>query len=515
MQGVWTPDQVRSAEHRLFARVPEPTVMRRAAFAVAVQCARLLTERTGGVAGRRVALLVGAGNNGGDALWAGAFLRRRGAGVTAVLLAPDKAHEAGLEGLRRAGGRAVPAEGANADTAGIGSEAADALERADLVVDGIVGLAARGPLRPVAAELVRRVTVPLVSVDLPSGVDPMTGSVEGPAVSADLTVTFGGLKPCHVLGAGAVRSGEVVVAGVGITEELPEPEFALLDAVEVGEGWPIPGPEDDKYSTGVVGVAAGSATYPGAAVLATGAAVRATAGMVRYAGPAADEVRSAWPEVVATGSVGDAGRVQAWSVGPGIGTGSSGRDVLRFVLESGRPVCADADSITLFAEDDTMWDARDPDAPLVLTPHAGEFARLAGEGPGADRVAAARGIATSCNAFLLLKGNTTVIAAPDGRVLVNDARQAWSATAGSGDVLTGLIGALLAAGVEPLLACGYATHVHSLAAELAAHGKTGDGGRSEAGAPIGASALLAAVPAAVRAVRDTALRTAAPRAAAS
>ncbi|MEV4648691.1 NAD(P)H-hydrate dehydratase [Saccharopolyspora sp. NPDC049357] len=505
MQGVWTPDQIRGAEQRLFARTPEPAVMRRAAYAVAGQCARMLADQTGGVAGRRVALLVGAGNNGGDALWAGAFLRRRGVGVTAVLLAPDKTHEAGLAGLRRAGGRAVAAEGANADTAGIGAEAADALERADLVIDGIVGLSARGPLRPTAAELVRRVLVPIVSVDLPSGVDPVSGAVEGPAVSADVTVTFGGLKPCHVLGTGAVHSGEVTVAGIGITEELPEPEIALLDAAEIGEEWPIPGPADDKYSTGVVGIAAGSATYPGAAVLATGAAVQATAGMVRYAGPAADEVRARWPEVVATGSVGDAGRVQAWAVGPGIGLGASGRDVLRFVLESGRPVCADADSITILADDETMWDSRDPDAPLVLTPHAGEFARLAGERPGVDRVSAAREVAARYDAFLLLKGNTTVIAAPDGRVVVNDARQAWPATAGSGDVLTGLIAALLAAGVEPLRACGHATHVHSLAAELAAHGGTGDGPRSEAGAPIGASALLAAVPHAIRAVRDAAL----------
>lgn len=504
MLGAWTPEQVRTAEQVLFARVPEPTVMRRAAWGVATETARLLRDSTGGVAGRRVVLLVGAGNNGGDALWAGAFLRRRGVGVTAVLLAPEKAHSAGLDGLRRAGGRAVRADGPNPDTSGIGAEAADALERADAVLDGIVGLSARGALRPVAAELVHRVEVPIVAIDLPSGVDPVTGVVDGPAVSAHLTVTFGGLKPCHVLGAGAVRSGSVEVVDIGLDGDLPEPEIRLLEAADVGAGWPVPGPDDDKYSTGVVGVAAGSATYPGAAVLATGAAVQATAGMVRYAGPAADAVRSRWPETVATGSVGDAGRVQAWAVGPGIGTGSSGRDVLRHVLESGRPVCADADSITLLAADETLWDSRDPDAPLVLTPHAGEFARLAGGEPGEDRVAAAREVAARFDVHLLLKGNTTVIAAPNGRVLVNDARHAWPATAGSGDVLTGLIGALLAAGVDPLRACGQATHVHSLAAEIAAHGPKADGATAESGAPIGASALLAAVPAAIRTVRDAA-----------
>jgi ADP-dependent NAD(P)H-hydrate dehydratase / NAD(P)H-hydrate epimerase len=500
MRGVWTPDQVRAAEQRLFERTPEPAVMRRAAYAVSVHAARLLTERTGGVTGRHATLLVGAGNNGGDALWAGAFLRKRGVGVTAVLLAPGKTHAAGLDALRRAGGRAVEAEGPAADTDGIGAEASGALERADVVIDGIVGLSARGSLRPTAAELVRRVTAPIVAVDLPSGVDPVTGAVEGPAVDATVTVTFGGAKPCHVLGEGAVRSGDVEVIDIGLAGDLAEPELNLLDRAEVGAHWPVPAPSDDKYSQGVAGIAAGSATFPGAAVLASGAAVQATSGMVRYAGPAADVVRSHWPEVVATGSVTDAGRVQAWAVGPGIGTGTSGRDVLRHVLESGLPVCADADSITLLADDPTLWDARDPDAPLVLTPHAGEFARLAGD-LGVDRVSAARDIAKYYDVVLLLKGNTTIIAAPNGRVLVNASRHAWPATAGSGDVLTGLIGALLANRIDPWLACGYATHVHSLAAEIAAYGGLpGD----EAGAPVGASALMASVPDAIRTVRAVA-----------
>ncbi|WP_433870257.1 NAD(P)H-hydrate dehydratase [Saccharopolyspora sp. CA-218241] len=501
MQGVWTPDQIRAAEQRLFARTPEPAVMRRAAFAVAAQTAQLLTEQTGGVTGRRVVLLVGGGNNGGDALWAGAFLRRRGAAVTAVLLSPDKAHPAGLTALRRARGRIVEATGASPDTAGIGAAAADAVEGADAVVDGIVGLAARGPLRPVAAELVRRVAAPIVAVDLPSGVDPITGAVEGAAVQAEVTVTFGGRKPCHVLGRAAVRSGDVQVVDIGLDDDLGEPELRVLEAADVGERWPVPRPEDDKYSQGVIGVAAGSATYPGAAVLAAGAAVRTTSGMVRYAGPAADVVRAHWPEVIATGSITDAGRVQAWAVGPGIGTGASGRDVMLHVLRSGHPVCADADAITLLAKDPSLWDAREPDAPLVLTPHAGEFTRLSGDELGIDRVGAAREVAARYDAVVLLKGNTTVIAAPDGRVLVNDSHHAWPSTAGSGDVLTGMIGALLASGVDAWEACGYASHVHSRAAALAARGTGGHG----VGAPIGASALLAGVPEAIRTVRAAAL----------
>lgn len=495
MPGVWTPDEIRAAERRLFERVPESTVMRRAAHAVSVHAARLLVSSVGRVSGRHVTLLVGAGNNGGDALWAGAFLRRRGVGVTAVLLSPDKAHAAGLAALRSAGGRAVQAESAGRAA----SSAVAAVDRADVVIDGIVGLSARGGLRPIAAELVHRVAVPIVAVDLPSGVDPMTGFADGPAVRASVTVTFGGRKPCHVLD--AVHCGAVQEIDIGL--DLGEPLVQVLDDAEIGANWPVPRPDDDKYSQGVVGVAAGSATFPGAAILASGAAVQATSGMVRYAGPAADTVRSHWPEVVATGSVTDAGRVQSWAVGPGIGTGGSGREVLHHALGSGLPVCADADSITLLAGDPTLWDARDPGTPLVMTPHHGEFARLAGDF-GDDRVGAARRIAAQYDAVLLLKGNATVIAAPDGKVLINPAGSAWPATAGSGDVLTGLIGALLAAGLDPWRACGYAARAHVLAGDLAAYGGPTMLENGGAGAPSGASGILAAVPDAIRMLRSLA-----------
>jgi hydroxyethylthiazole kinase-like uncharacterized protein yjeF len=475
MYGIWTTDHIRKAEDRLLARTPDGALMRRAAFGIAVQAVELLSQRPGRVAGARVVLLVGAGNNGGDALWAGAFLRRRSVAVTAVLLAPDRAHAAGLAALRKAGGR-ITTDGAVVATA-------------DLVIDGIVGLSAHGSLRPAAADLVARITSPVLAVDLPSGVDPDTGTVDGPAVRADVTVTFGARKPCHVLSDGAVRSGRVVLVDIGLGPELGEPDMNVLTAADVGAAWPVPGPNDDKYTQGVTGVAAGSANYPGAAVLATGSAVLATSGMVRFAGTAADAVRPHWPEAITTGSVADAGRVQAWVVGPGLGTGTAAKDVLRTVLAADVPVCADADAITLLAHHPDLWDAREPGTPVVLTPHAGEFARLAGE-IGPDRVAATRRAAQRFDAVVLLKGHATVIAAPDGRVLVNQARSAWPATAGSGDVLSGLVGALLAAGLEPLLAAGCAAFLHVLAADLAARG-----------APIPASRLLAAIPQAIRAVR--------------
>jgi ADP-dependent NAD(P)H-hydrate dehydratase / NAD(P)H-hydrate epimerase len=481
VRGVWTTGSVRAAEQRLMATMPEGALMRRAAFGVAVHAARLLTEQAGGVAGRRVVLLVGAGNNGGDALWAGAFLRRRGVGVTAVLLNPERTHAEGLAALRRAGGRAVETSAAEA-----------ALTGADVVVDGIVGLSAKGPLRPAAADLVAGVTAPIIAVDLPSGADPDTGAVDGPAVRAAVTVTFGCRRPVHVLGAGAAHSGTVRVVDIGLDPELGEPDLVLLDAADVGATWPVPGAEDNKYRRGVTGVAAGSATYPGAAVLASGAAVQGGAGMVRYAGTAADVVRARWPEVVATGSVGDAGRVQSWVVGPGVGTGAAGREVLHQVLSAGVPVCADADAITLLAKEPDLWDARDPDTPVVLTPHEGEFIRIAGE-IGPDRVATVRRAAQRFRSVVLLKGHSTVVAHPDGRMLVNLARSAWPATAGSGDVLSGLLGSLLAAGVDPFLAAGCAAYVHDLAGDLAADG-----------APIGASAMVGAIPDALRAVRAAA-----------
>ncbi|CRK59967.1 NAD(P)HX epimerase / NAD(P)HX dehydratase [Alloactinosynnema sp. L-07] len=470
MRGVWRTDRVRAAEALVLARTPPGALMRRAAHGVALHTARLLAA-SGGIAGRHAVLLVGSGDNGGDALWAGAFLRKRSVGVTAVLLSPDRVHAEGLAALRRAGGR-------------VGT-AAD-LDRADVVIDGIVGLSARGPLRAEAAALVTRVRAPIVAVDLPSGVDPDTGAADGPAVTAAVTVTFGALKPVHFL---SPRCGTVHFVDLGL--DLADPDFSVLDRADVADAWPVPGPADDKFTQGVVGVAAGSATYPGAAVLTIGAAVQATSGLTRYAGPAADEVRQRWPEVVATGSVTDAGRVQAWVVGPGLGTVKASRDVVSSVLAAGVPTCVDADGITLLAQHPDLWDARDPDAPVLLTPHDREFVRLAsplGIELGADRVAAARALAARLDVTVLLKGHATVIAAPDGRVLVNSARTHWLATAGSGDVLAGLIGALLAAGLDPALGAACAAWVHVRAAELAA-----------AGAPTPASSIVTALPEAIRA----------------
>jgi ADP-dependent NAD(P)H-hydrate dehydratase / NAD(P)H-hydrate epimerase len=482
MRGVWTARQVREAESVLLDRTPEGALMRRAAFGIAVQARRMLLA-DGRVSGRRVALLVGAGNNGGDALWAGMELRRRGVGVTAILLDPARAHPAGLAALLRAGGRPVDAEAGLVAVLG-----------ADLVIDGVIGISGRGALREPAARLVaaaERAGVPVLAVDLPSGVDPDTGAVDGPAVTAAATVTFGALKPVHVLA--AARCGPVHLVDIGLGPLLPEPHAHVLDAADVGRRWPVPGPADDKYTQGVVGIAAGSAAYPGAAVLAAGAAALATSGMVRFAGSAAPGVRDHWSEVVTTESIEDAGRVQSWAVGPGIGTDDAGRAVLAAAIARSVPphevsLCVDADGVTLLAAHADLRDAL-RGRPVVLTPHGREFARVAGE-VGTDRIGAARRAAAALGVTVLLKGNATVVADPDGRALVHPAASSWAATAGSGDVLTGVIGALLAAGLEPWWAAGCAAHVHDLAAGLAAQG-----------APAPASRLQAALPAAIRSVR--------------
>ncbi|TJZ81656.1 NAD(P)H-hydrate dehydratase [Rhodococcus oryzae] len=485
MRDYFTADEVRAAEAPLLAALPDGALMRRAAYGLTAVVASELRSRTGGVAGRRVTLLVGSGDNGGDALWAGAMLRRRGVAVRAVLLDPDRVHAAGLAALRAVGGRVEV--GADAD-----------LGDPDLVVDGIVGISGRGPLRPAAAALVARVGAPIVAVDLPSGVDPDTGVTAGPAVTASVTVAFGALKPVHALA--AAHCGRVELVDIGL--DLPDASVRTPTAAEVGARWPMPGPADDKYSQGVVGVIAGSARYPGAGVLCAGAAVTATSGMVRYAGTAAPQVLSRWPEVVAVDGFDAAGRVQAWVVGPGMGVDEEALTVLRAVLGTDLPVLVDADALTLVAAEPGLVAGRS--APTLLTPHAGEFARLTGRGSAsqrlaADRVAATRGLAAEWGTSVLLKGRCTVVADPDGSVLLNEAGGSAAATAGAGDVLSGVIGALMSTGLAPLTSAAMGARAHSLAANLAA------GQGSGTAAPISADALLCQVRAAVRVLRAQAV----------
>jgi ADP-dependent NAD(P)H-hydrate dehydratase / NAD(P)H-hydrate epimerase len=447
MRHYYSADAIRDAEAPLLASLPDGALMRRAAYGLATAIAGELTARTGGVAGRRICAVVGSGDNGGDALWAATFLRRRGAAADAILLKPERIHQKGLAAFTQTGGRIVDR----------------VAKTTDLVIDGVVGISGSGPLRPNAAEVFAAVddaAIPVVAVDIPSGIDVATGAITGPAVHAALTVTFGGLKPLHAL----ADCGRVTLIDIGL--DLPSTDVRGFEAADVAARWPVPGPHDDKYTQGVTGVMAGSSTYPGAAVLCTGAAVAATSGMVRYTGSAHSEVLAHWPEVIASPTPAAAGRVQAWVVGPGLGTDETGAAALWFALETDLPVLVDADGLTILAAHPDLVVNRT--APTVLTPHAGEFARLAGAPPGDDRVGATRKLADALGATVLLKGNVTVIADPGGSVYLNPAGQSWAATAGSGDVLSGMIGTLLAAGLPSAEAAAAAAFVHAHAAALSA-----------------------------------------------
>jgi ADP-dependent NAD(P)H-hydrate dehydratase / NAD(P)H-hydrate epimerase len=483
MRAAWRAADIRAGEKQLMASVPEGTLMQRAAAGLARRCASLLSER-GGIYGSRVFLLVGAGNNGGDAMYAGAMLARRGVAVSALLTAPDRAHKGGLDALRGAGGRVVPA----------------VPSIADLIMDGIVGIGAQGGLRGAAAEAVEALRgvrdgsgqAPIVvSVDVPSGVDVDSGAVEGPSVRADVTVTFGCLKPALVVGPAAPLAGHVDVVDIGLPWLDAPPAVWVPDADDIGRWWPRPAVTSDKYTRGVAGLATGSRLFPGAAFLSVSGALAGPVGMVRYAGVVGDDVARAHPSVVVSHRVADTGRVQAWLCGCGLGTDERAQDELRAVLGSSVPVVLDADALTMLGDGVLATWLRRRDAPTVVTPHDREFTRIAGEQVGPHRVEAARELAGRLGVVVLLKGDRTVVATPDGTAWANPTGTAALASAGTGDVLAGLLVSLLAAGLPADRAAISAAFVHGLAGRYAA-GARGDGPASVT-APDVADALPAVI----------------------
>ncbi|WP_019136375.1 NAD(P)H-hydrate epimerase, partial [Cellulomonas massiliensis] len=330
MHSSWSSAQVRAAEEPLLAAgVP---LMERASFALAGEVRRELLRRRGTVRGAAVTVLAGPGSNGGDALHAGALLVRAGVQVVAVATA-DRVHEGGLTALHRAGGRALRL---GPDAGGLGGvglpEAAELASRADVLLDGLLGIGATGAgVRGAAGELVAVLAerwppgTPedgrpcVVAVDVPSGVGVDDGTRAGPVLAADLTVTFGGLKPALLVPPAARAAGRVEVVDLGL-DLAGRAAVVRLEDEDVAALWPVPGPEAHKYTRGVLGVVAGTRRYPGAAVLASTAAVLAGLGMVRYVGDVGPEVVAARPEVV----VGE-GRVQAWVLGPGVDPDDAGQ----------------------------------------------------------------------------------------------------------------------------------------------------------------------------------------------
>ncbi len=450
MRSAHTVEQIRAAEGALMATLPGGTLMQRAAAGLATSVIDLL----GGAYGRRVLLLVGSGDNGGDALYAGAMLARRGARVEAVAVA-DSMHEAGLAALTRAGGRRVGL--AEASTP-------------DVVLDGIVGIGGRPGLRDRVAEAVRAVSgFPVVAVDVPSGVDVDTGRLDGDHVTADVTVTFGTHKICHLVEPAAAACGVVELVDIGL--DLPGAPVTALQQDDVAALLPRPPVDAQKYTRGVVGIRAGSERFPGAGVLSTAGASCGLAGMVRYAGGAPEAVLAAHPEVV----VGE-GRVQAWVVGSG--GDAKAEDALTRALRDDVPLVIDADALQHLP--------RSLDRPALLTPHAGELAAMLGVERSevqADQLASARRAAADHDATVLLKGHHTLVADPDGRVSVTTTGVPWLAVAGAGDVLGGLCGALLAAGLTPYDAGSVGSWLHGAAATYASRG-----------GPLNAPAVAAAIP---------------------
>jgi ADP-dependent NAD(P)H-hydrate dehydratase / NAD(P)H-hydrate epimerase len=493
---------VRAAERALMARVADGALMQRAAGGLAAVCISLLDR----VYGSRVVVLAGTGDNGGDALFAAARLAARGARVMAIATGSGL-HEAGAAALRRSGGRTADATG---------QDAADAIAAADLIIDGILGIGGHGGLREPAATLAGLTAVAagdgalVVATDLPSGVDADTGAVEGAAIEADVTVTFGTVKPGLLVDPGAGYAGTVQLVDIGLGPCLTVPPAVVaLQSADVAELLPRPDAESDKYRRGVLGVLAGSQRYTGAAVLSVGGAIRGGAGMVRLvsATAAADIVRTHWPEAVITvtdpadpgepagpAAVEAAGRVQAWVAGPGLGTGDEAAALLSAVLATPLPVLVDADGLTVLSRRKDLL-SRPPGAATLITPHAGELARLLNADHAdieAHRLAFVRRAADELGVTVLLKGSTTTIASPDAGepIFVNPTGTPWLATAGSGDVLSGLAGAMLAQGVLPVgSGAAAAAFLHGLAGRIAADD-----------APIGAADVLEAIPEAIRTV---------------
>jgi ADP-dependent NAD(P)H-hydrate dehydratase / NAD(P)H-hydrate epimerase len=483
---------VREAEAQAAsAGLAESELMSRAASGLA----EVGTARLGAPGGRRVVAMVGAGNNGGDALYAVASLARHGATVV-VLTVADSVHEGGLQAARDAGVLVLDALDAGADS---GAVISSTLREADLVIDGIVGIGGRPGLSQEIEGLLREVSdsAYVLAVDLPSGADPDGEVATQSCVFADETVTFIAAKPVHLLPATEPAVGRLTVLDIGV-EISGTPVVERVTEDDVSWFWPQPGPADDKYSRGVLGIVAGGEKYTGAALLAVTSAVCSGAGMVRYVGPPTPTmlIRTQVPEAV----IGE-GQVQAWLVGPGLDVGDESaqgraqRVAAQSAMDSGLPCVVDAGGLDLITGARTT--------PTLLTPHAGELAtllsRLEGNRATVDRatvtsapLAHARRLADLTNSTVLLKGATTLVVSPGSSGLAARSQAdapSWLATAGSGDVLAGLAGTLLASGLSPLDTGSVAALVHGLA-----------GDASNPGGPVRALDVAHAIPGVVAAL---------------
>ena len=439
--------------------VSEATLVDRAGSAVARGARRLL----GGAYGRRVVIVCGKGNNGADGRVAGERLAGWGARVDRFDLAGHQPEIFDRPALDRA------------------------LGRADLAVDAMFGTGFKGPLdgdAAYAAEALTAAGCPVLAVDIPSGVDGLTGAVRGTAVEAVATVCLAALKPGLVLLPGARYAGDVDVAPIGIDPRTPPPSLGVTEEADVTAWLPRREPESHEWSVGGVYVVGGSQGMTGAVMLSSRAALRAGAGIVVAGLPGNAAVRASGGEVItrslpatSSGALDEGAakevldgldRFRALIVGPGLGRAASTvTAVRRLVAEAHVPLVLDADGLNALDGDVELL-ARRP-AATVVTPHAGEYARLAGEKVGDDRVTAARRLAERAGAIVVLKGSRTVVADPTGRAAVNTTGGPWLATAGTGDVLSGVVGALAAMGLPAFRAAAAGAWIHGRAADFAGH----------------------------------------------
>ncbi|MGY2050595.1 NAD(P)H-hydrate dehydratase [Methylobacterium sp. JK268] len=440
------------------------TLMRRAGAAVA---ARALARIPGGA---RVLVLCGPGNNGGDGFVAAADLAAAGRQVAVALLGSRDALK-GDAAAAAASWTGPVADAARADPAGH-----------DLVVDALFGAGLTRPLDGAARALVERVNasgIPVLAVDVPSGLDGDTGAPRGTAIQAAETVTFVRLKPGHLLLPGRGLCGPVTVADIGITDAIVAGIGGMI-AANAPPLWDAALPRltaaSHKYTRGHALVVSGPATRTGAARLAARGALRIGAGLVTVASPptalaenAAHLTAIMLRPVTGADDLEDMlvdERLNAIAAGPGLGTGSATRDIVRVAAEAGRGLVLDADALTSFAgrAGDLAQHLREGGARAVLTPHAGEFARLfdgVAAVPEGSKLERARAASAFLGVVVVFKGADTVIAAPDGRAAINRNGTPWLGTAGSGDVLTGFVAGLLAQGMPPYEAACAAVWMHA------------------------------------------------------
>jgi ADP-dependent NAD(P)H-hydrate dehydratase / NAD(P)H-hydrate epimerase len=487
VEPVLTPAQMRAADERTIASgTPGILLMERAGFACTTVALRML----GGAYGKRAVVVAGKGNNGGDGAVAARHLASSGVAVTLLLLAEpagDAAHHVALARQLGSGRlRVLPWS----------SEAfARSAHGADLAIDAVLGTGFQGEPKGAVAEALHALDGPRVRVlaaDIPSGVAGADGSVPGVAARAAVTVAIQALKVGHVLPPGAFRCGRVDVADVGIA--VGDADVCVPEAADVLAALPGREPDTHKYAVGAVAVLGGSSGMSGAVALTGLGAVRSGAGLVLLGVPHSvlPMVESTVTEAVKVGLPETEGhldpksldefrdrvsRAAAMCVGPGLGRAPRTVELVRRVLDLDLPLVVDADG--LWALGEIMGD--EPDVlhgrahATVLTPHAGEFVFLSGEPPSQDRIASAAQLAERTGAIVHLKGRRAVTASPSGRAWVNATGNPAMATAGSGDVLTGIIGSLLAQGAGAESATWAGAYLHGLAGDLASSRAGGAG----------------------------------------